>query len=56
MGIKFKKLSEVLTWAKENYPGCSLSVKQMEENLFIVVVKRKDGAVLKEVVYVRKRD
>jgi len=55
---QFKTLAELMAWAKREYPGRSFSVKHLEKDLWMIVVKGQDAdgrkKVLRQVVYVKK--
>jgi hypothetical protein len=53
--MAFKDLAEAMEWARKEFPGCSLSVREQADGPTIVSIKgKKDGKVIREVVYVRK--
>ena len=53
MGYKlFKDMAEVLAWTKSQFPGQSFSLKHLEENRYMVIVKGKNE-IQRQVVYVK---
>jgi len=55
---QFKTLAELMAWAKKEYPGRSFSVRHLEKDLWMIVVKGQDpdgrNRVLRQVVYIRR--
>lgn len=48
----FNNFAEIMTWAKGQFPGCSLSVEHLEGDRYVVIVKGK-GKIQREVIYVK---
>ena len=48
----FKKMSEILPWAKKQFPGRSFNLQHREGNQYAIVVKRR-GKMPRQVVYVQ---
>ena len=47
----FESLAEAIRWVKQNYPGCSFSVKEQKDGPTIISIAGK-GKELRTVVYV----
>lgn len=55
MSKPFEDLAEAMRWAKDNFPGCSYSVKEQADGPTIISVKHKETKELRSVIYVKQR-
>lgn len=49
----FKTMAEVMSWAREQFPGSSFSVQHLEADRYVVIVKGNGKVIQRQVVYVR---